>query len=68
MFFWDTEIWMYPALLVLHPELTKSMMEYHVFKRLDAARAEMHSPTDLKSAMYPWESAKVEQKKRLYGH
>ena len=35
--FWDTELWMYPALLVMQPELAKSMMEYR-FQRLEAAK------------------------------
>ena len=35
--FWDTELWMFPAVLVLHPEIARSMLEYR-FKRLDAAR------------------------------
>ena len=26
--FWDTELWMYPSLLALHPEMAKSPMEY----------------------------------------
>lgn len=55
--FWDTEIWMYPALLVLHPELAKSMMEYR-FQRLDAARKNAFA-NGFKGAMYPWESAET---------
>lgn len=53
--FWDTEIWMYPALLVLHPELAKSMMEYR-FQRLNAAKRNAFA-NGFKGAMYPWESA-----------
>lgn len=53
--FWDTELWMYPALLVMHPELGKSMMEYR-FQRLDAARRNAFSK-GYKGAMFPWESA-----------
>ncbi|MFT3702926.1 MAG: glycoside hydrolase family 65 protein [Agriterribacter sp.] len=53
--FWDTELWMYPALLVLHPELAKSMMEYR-FQRLDAAKRNAFSK-GFKGAMFPWESA-----------
>ena len=53
--FWDADLWMYPALLVLHPEMAKSMMEYR-FERLDAAKrnAFNHGFT---GAMFPWESA-----------
>ena len=53
--FWDTELWMYPAVLVLHPEMAKSMIEYR-FQRLDAAKRNAFSK-GFKGAMYPWESA-----------
>jgi trehalose/maltose hydrolase-like predicted phosphorylase len=53
--FWDTELWMFPALLVMHPELAKSMMEYR-FQRLAAAKRNAFSK-GFKGAMYPWESA-----------
>lgn len=53
--FWDTELWMYPALLVLHPELAKSMIEYR-YQRLDAAKKNAFSK-GYKGAMFPWESA-----------
>jgi trehalose/maltose hydrolase-like predicted phosphorylase len=55
--FWDTELWMYPSLLVLHPELAKSMMEYR-FQRLDAAKRNAFSK-GFKGAMFPWESAET---------
>jgi trehalose/maltose hydrolase-like predicted phosphorylase len=53
--FWDADLWMFPALLVLHPEMAKSMIEYR-FERLDAARKNAFSH-GYKGAMYPWESA-----------
>jgi protein-glucosylgalactosylhydroxylysine glucosidase len=53
--FWDTELWMYPGILVLHPELAKSMIEYR-FQRLEAARRNAFSK-GFKGAMFPWESA-----------
>jgi protein-glucosylgalactosylhydroxylysine glucosidase len=53
--FWDTELWMYPALLVLHPEIAKSMIEYR-YQRLIAARQNAFSH-GYKGAMFPWESA-----------
>ena len=55
--FWDTELWMYPSLLVLHPELAKSMMEYR-YQRLDAAKRNAFSK-GFKGAMFPWESAET---------
>ena len=53
--FWDTEVWMFPALLVLHPEIAHSLIEYR-FERLDAAKRNAFSH-GYKGAMFPWESA-----------
>lgn len=53
--FWDTELWMYPALLVMQPEMAKSMVEYR-FQRLPAARRNAFNH-GYKGAMFPWESA-----------
>lgn len=53
--FWDTELWMYPALLVMKPELAKSMIEYR-YQRLEAAKRNAFA-NGFKGAMYPWESA-----------
>ncbi|WP_158826760.1 glycoside hydrolase family 65 protein [Mucilaginibacter lacusdianchii] len=53
--FWDTEVWMYPALLVLHPEIAKSLLEYR-FERLEAAKRNAFA-NGFKGAMFPWESA-----------
>ncbi len=52
--FWDTELWMYPPLLVLHPEIAKSLLEYR-FERLPQARANAFSH-GFRGAMFPWES------------
>ena len=53
--FWDAELWMYPAILVMHPELAKSMVEYR-FQRLEAAKRNAFA-NGFKGAMFPWESA-----------
>jgi len=53
--FWDADLWMYPAMLMLHPELAKNMVEYR-YKRLDAAKRNAFSH-GFKGAMFPWESA-----------
>ena len=53
--FWDADIWMFPALLMLHPELAKNMVEYRI-NRLEAARKNAFSH-GYKGAMFPWESA-----------
>ncbi len=53
--FWDTELWMYPALLMLRPELAKPLLDYR-FARMEAARqnARAHG---FRGVMFPWESA-----------
>jgi trehalose/maltose hydrolase-like predicted phosphorylase len=53
--FWDADIWMFPALLVLHPELAKAMVDYRI-DRLQAARQNA-SAHGFEGAMYPWESS-----------
>ncbi len=53
--FWDTELWMYPPILMLQPEMAKSILEYR-FKRLEAAQRNAFSH-GYKGAMFPWESS-----------
>lgn len=55
--FWDTELWMFPSILVLHPELAKSLIEYR-YQRLEAAKRNAFSK-GYKGAMFPWESAET---------
>lgn len=53
--FWDTELWMYPVLLMMQPEIARSLIEYRV-QRLPAAKHNAFAH-GYKGAMYPWESA-----------
>lgn len=53
--FWDTELWMYPAMLLLHPEMAESMIRYR-YNRLEAAKQNAFT-YGYQGAMYPWESA-----------
>ena len=53
--FWDTELWMYPPLLVLQPDIAKSLLEYR-YERLGAAKENAFAH-GYDGAMYPWESA-----------
>lgn len=52
--FWDTELWMYPPLLVLHPEIARSLLEFR-YQLLDEAKQNAFSH-GYQGAMYPWES------------
>ena len=53
--FWDTELWMYPPLLILQPDIAKSLLEYR-FQRLEAAKQNAYAH-GYEGAMFPWESA-----------
>jgi trehalose/maltose hydrolase-like predicted phosphorylase len=53
--FWDTELWMYPSLLLLQPKIAESLLEYR-YQRLAAAKHNAFSH-GYKGAMFPWESA-----------
>ncbi|HCW08517.1 MAG TPA: glycosyl hydrolase family 65, partial [Cytophagales bacterium] len=53
--FWDTELWMYPPLLVMQPAIAKSILEYR-FNRLESAKKNAFSH-GYRGAMFPWESS-----------
>jgi trehalose/maltose hydrolase-like predicted phosphorylase len=53
--FWDSDLWMFPALLVLHPEIAKSLVEYR-YERLAVAKQNAFAH-GFKGAMFPWESS-----------
>ncbi len=52
--FWDSDTWMFPALLLLHPRRAESIVAFRE-RTLEAARerARRHG---YQGAMYPWES------------
>jgi trehalose/maltose hydrolase-like predicted phosphorylase len=52
--FWDSDTWIFPALLLLHPERAKSLVMFRAFT-LPAAQARAQA-RGLKGAMYPWEA------------
>ncbi len=52
--FWDADTFMFPALVVLHPELARPMVSFRSHTRLAAnENAKSHG---LQGAMYPWEA------------
>jgi trehalose/maltose hydrolase-like predicted phosphorylase len=57
--FWDTELWMYPPLLVLQPEIARSLLEFR-YQLLDEAKQNAFSH-GYRGAMYPWESTTTGQ-------
>ncbi|HEX3847716.1 MAG TPA: glycosyl hydrolase family 65 protein [Steroidobacteraceae bacterium] len=52
--FWDGDTWIFPALLLLHPERAKSLVTFRAHT-LPAAE-ERARARGLKGAMFPWES------------
>lgn len=52
--FWDTELWMYPPILALKPEIARSILEYR-FDRMAMARQNAFSH-GYAGVMFPWES------------
>ena len=51
---WDTELWMYPPMLLLNQDIARSMLDYR-FDRLPAARKKALA-YGYRGAMFPWES------------
>ena len=52
--FWDSDSWVFPALLLLHPERAKSLV---MFRANSLAQAEQRaSKRGWRGAMYPWEA------------
>ncbi|KAL0484176.1 acid trehalase-like protein [Acrasis kona] len=55
--FWDAETWMYPTLLMLHPSISRTIIQYRE-ERIDEAKNKAKSyGLNYKGIMFPWESA-----------
>lgn len=52
--FWDTELWMFPPLLMLNQDIARSLVNYRS-DRLEAAKKRAIN-YGYKGAMFPWES------------
>lgn len=52
--FWDADTWMFPGLLLLHPEIARSMVTFRAGV-LPAAERKARA-NGWRGAMYPWES------------
>ena len=52
--FWDSELWMFPPLLVFNQDIARSLVNYR-FNRLDAAKRKAKT-YGYQGAMFPWES------------
>lgn len=52
--FWDSELWMYPPLLLLNQKIARAMVDYRI-DRIDAARQRAYAH-GYDGVMFPWES------------
>jgi trehalose/maltose hydrolase-like predicted phosphorylase len=52
--FWDSDTWMFPSLLVTHPDIARSLVAFRG-RTLDAARDRARE-NGFRGAMYPWEA------------
>ena len=55
--FWDADTWMFPALVVMYPDLAKSMVMFR-YRTLDAAQNKAKE-LGFRGAMYPWEGDEI---------
>jgi trehalose/maltose hydrolase-like predicted phosphorylase len=52
--FWDSDTWMFPSLLLTHPDIARSLVTFR-HRTLDAARANARA-NGRRGALYPWEA------------
>lgn len=52
--FWDTELWMFPPLLVLNQDIARSLVNYRSDRLKEAQKKALNF--GYKGAMFPWES------------
>ena len=52
--FWDSDTWMFPSLLLTHPDVAHSLVAFRA-RTLSAARANARA-NGYRGAMYPWEA------------
>lgn len=52
--FWDSDTWMFPSLLLTHPDIARSLVTFRA-RTLGAAQANAKSH-GYRGAMYPWEA------------
>jgi trehalose/maltose hydrolase-like predicted phosphorylase len=52
--FWDSDTWMFPPLVLIHPDIARSLVEFRS-RTLEAAEANARA-NSRRGAMYPWEA------------
>lgn len=59
-YFWDTEMYVIPAFLYSHPDLSRKLLEYR-FNTLDKARERARQMSHPKGALFPWRTIDGEE-------
>ena len=54
MVFWDSDVWMFPAILATHPDIARAAVDYR-FNTLQAAKHDA-AANGYQGAFYPWTS------------
>ena len=62
--FWDSDTWMFPPLLALHPDLAHSLVAFRT-RTLPSARANAEA-NGFRGAMYPWEADELGEETTPY--
>jgi trehalose/maltose hydrolase-like predicted phosphorylase len=64
LIFWDAETWMYPSLLIMHPDLANSIIAYRqktlpgaLHNTSEAAALDPGEPYNYQGTFYPWQGA-----------
>jgi trehalose/maltose hydrolase-like predicted phosphorylase len=64
LIFWDAETWMYPSLLLMHPDMADSIIAYRqktlpgaMKNTTEAAALDPGEPYTYQGAFYPWQGA-----------
>jgi protein-glucosylgalactosylhydroxylysine glucosidase len=52
--FWDSDTWMFPALVLMHPDVAQSLVDFRA-RTLNASRANARA-NGFRGAQYPWEA------------
>ncbi|HSU93880.1 MAG TPA: hypothetical protein VLI43_09230 [Gemmatimonadaceae bacterium] len=52
--FWDSDTWMFPALVLTHPDVARSLVDFRA-RTIGAARANARA-NGFRGAQYPWEA------------
>jgi protein-glucosylgalactosylhydroxylysine glucosidase len=55
--FWDSDTWMFPALVLTHPDVARSMVDFRG-RTLPAARSNARA-NGYRGAQYPWEADEI---------